>query len=375
MFNLPVELEIFISFIFSLMVVTTIIPTILKVAQQKNLFDEPNPRSAHKNKVPTLGGLAIITGIMLTLAVFSDSSSLGELQYILGAIVIITTIGLKDDILYTRPLVKLIGQIFASLLVIVLADIRITNLHGIFGVYEIPYVVSLLLTLLTILVIINGFNLIDGIDGLSSGIALVVTATLGTWFLINGEYQLALIAAALGGALVSFFYYNVFSRRSKIFMGDTGSLNLGFLIALLTIHFLELNLEHGIVLKGLSAPAMAFSILIIPLFDTLRIFLLRLLNNRSPFKADKNHIHHRMLSLGFSHFRITLILIGVNVLFILIAFPLRNIGNFTLILINLFLATLFSTIPSVVLIKRKNKEIPELIQKRKFSFSDLNLFI
>ena len=199
-------------------------------------------------------------------------------------------------------------QIAASLLVVVLGDLRIENLFGIFGIYSVPYIVSLPLTVFVFIALINAVNLIDGIDGLMGGIAMIAGGLFGVWFYLNQHYALACLAASMAGALLGFLRFN-FSKTSKIFMGDTGSLIVGFLLAVFAVRFIQLNIQYRFDPNStFSAPILAIVVLIVPIFDTLRVFIIRLKNKKSPFVADRNHLHHLLIDSGLTHFQASLVL-------------------------------------------------------------------
>ena len=328
----------------------------IRLAKEKKLYDEPNERSSHTTVVPSLGGVAIFIGFLLAILIFSNGLLSHELRYIVAATLIVFGLGIKDDIMNISPKKKLLGQIFAALIVIVLGDIRFTNFHGIFGIHELNYTVSILFTIFVIIVITNGFNLIDGIDGLASGVSGICTLTFGIWFYITGHYEYVILAGSLLGALIAFFRYNVFGKQNKIFMGDTGSLILGLLISILMIHFNELNICPDFEYAIKSAPAVSIGILVIPLFDTLRVMFIRIKNGKSLFQPDKNHAHHRMISLGFRHIHATIRIMAVNIFFIGIVFALKDVGNPILLTIVVVLGAFFSWLPSHLLHKKEAKK-------------------
>jgi len=291
-------------------------------------------------------------------------------MYIIAGLVILLFIGLKDDMLMINPLKKLMGQITASGIIIVLGNIRIENFHGMFGIEGIPYIASIAFTIFVFLLIINGINLIDGIDGLASGIGIVISITLGTWLYTAGFIHYAVMSYALAGSLIAFFYFNVFSNKNKIFLGDAGSLMIGLTISVLIIRFLNyqrISLEFNID----SAPAFAFGILIIPFFDTLRVFILRILQGRSPFSADRQHTHHVLLDLGLSHFQATLALASTNLLIILISLGLQSLGNLELIGLQLLIVFSLSFLASWLLRRKREKEL--LINSREHTGKQINL--
>ncbi len=357
--NLTLKLLIPFAGILSFFIVFLSIPTILRVSEVKNLFDEPNKRKVHKKRIPTLGGLALFLGFVFTYTLITEWFGFTPIPYLVPTLIVIFAIGIKDDIMVTAPMVKLIGQVLAAFIIIGWGDLRITSLHGFLGL-ELNYSFSFMITLLLFVFILNGLNLIDGIDGLASFTSVIAVTSFGFWFYINNSFHMPVFAGALIGALIGFIYFNVFSKKQKIFMGDTGSLILGFLIAIFAVKFCEFNKpENASILKYSmnSAPAVAIGILIVPIIDTTRIFVYRISRGKSPFTADKNHIHHRMLTLGFTHLQTSLIIGGINILFVIMSYSLRNLGVIWLTVINLSLGLFCSYIPGFFIKRKKKKRL------------------
>ncbi len=345
----------------SFMLVFLSIPTILRVARSKNLFDEPGKRRIHKERIPNLGGLAIFMGFLFTYTIFMDWFDYRPIPYIVPALLVIFFIGIKDDILITAPMMKLLGQILAAIIIVGFGDLRITDFHGFFGLQP-DYLSSVALSVLFVIFIVNGFNLIDGVDGLAAISGVLSTLGFTIWFFLNNDIYTTILGAIIIGSLLAFLYYNVFSKSQKIFMGDTGSMIIGFLLAVLAIRFMEVNAQdvrHNLIIQMISAPAVIVGILIIPVIDTLRVFFLRLSRGNSPFVADKNHIHHRLLTLGFTHIQVALILGGVNLFFIFLSFLLKDLGMLKLMAINLVLGFVVFYLPAMF-IRLKAKKMRAL---------------
>lgn len=323
------------------------IPSIIKVSIIKNLFDEPSERKAHKSSIPTLGGVAIFAGVIFSFTFWSIGLDYQATQYIIAATLVMFFIGLKDDIIELTASKKFYGQILATLIIVLFANIRITTLCGIFGIYDIPYWFSIVISFFTILLIINAYNLIDGIDGLAGGIGAIASFTFGLWFYNYNQIPLCILSFALFSALLAFLVYNF--SPANIFMGDTGSLIVGLILSILAIHFIQLSfISPPDAFPFRSGPAMAIAILIIPIFDTLRIFIVRTFNRKSPFVADRNHIHHVLLDLGLTHREVSLTLYLVNIGFILLALSLRNLGNLTVLIVILSISLVLIAIPYLV---------------------------
>lgn len=357
MVDYSIILQIVFAGLLSFILVFISIPTILKVSRSKNLFDEPGKRRVHKERVPTLGGLGIFIGILFTYTLYLDWFDYRPIPFLVPAMLVVFSIGIKDDILVTAPIMKLLGQLFAAFIIVGFGDLRITDFHGFFGLQP-DYFISILFTILFVAFIVNGFNLIDGVDGLAAITGIITTTGFTIWFFINGEYLMPILSSILVGALMAFLYFNVFSRTQKIFMGDTGSLLIGFILSVMAIRFMEFNATLGrssLLYSMNSAPAVAMGILIIPIMDTIRVFFLRISKGHSPFAADKTHIHHRLLTLGFSHIQIALILGAVNVFFIIFSYSLKDLGMLKLLIINIILGLFVFQIPSVAIRYRKRK--------------------
>jgi UDP-N-acetylmuramyl pentapeptide phosphotransferase/UDP-N-acetylglucosamine-1-phosphate transferase len=239
-------------------------------------------------------------------------------------------LGLKDDILVISALKKFLGQLAAAAILIHLADIRIDSMHGIFGLGTLPLPVSYLITYITFIVIINAFNLIDGVDGLAGSLGVLTTSIFGAYFFAAEMQVYSLIAFAMAGSLLAFLVFNF--NPAKIFMGDSGSLLVGLLNAILVIKFISVGDSPGALVPIESVVAVGFSILVVPLLDTLRVFSIRIAKGRSPFVPDRNHIHHLLLDRGLSHRTVTVTCVGLNISFIVMSYFGRDLGSHWLLL-------------------------------------------
>jgi len=313
------------SFILALGISLYSVPVVVRVARSLRFLDNPNERSAAEYPIPTLGGISIFLSFIFAATIGLSEEVMPELVYIIIAVLIMFFVGLKDDILTISARKKLVAQFITAGMIIFFAKIRFTNLHGFLGMGEIGMVPGVILTFFAIIVIINAFNLMDGIDGLCAGLSMLAATAFGTWFFISGHFNYAILSFSLVGGISGFFYYNVYGNKNRIFMGDTGSLILGTIMSVIVIQFNEFNIDQTLPFAIASAPAVSFGILIYPLIDTLRVFTIRLLQFKSPFVADKNHLHHRLLTLGFSHRKATYTIIALNFIFILLVFALRNL--------------------------------------------------
>ena len=333
------------------------IPIIIRIAKAKKLYDVPDGRKNHDSKVPTLGGLGIFAAITTISLTFINTcgmngggivNSLTSLPPIIAGLTIIFFIGMKDDLLNISAYKKLAAEFIALFILVVIGDVRLSSMQGMFGIGEISYPVSLGLSLFAGIVIINAFNLIDGVDGLAASIAMLGSLVFGGYFLAAQEWEYAVLAFTILGSLIPFFLYNAFGHINKIFMGDTGSLILGFIMTVLIFRFNEMNSLRTIVPHFAAGPAFSFAVIILPMFDTLRVFTIRIVRGGSPFKADHRHIHHILLDLGFTHLQTTLILIVANIAFIVFAYFFNFLGNSMLVYIMLSGAAVLSFLTMMV---------------------------
>lgn len=322
----------------SLLITAIVIPVVVRVAREKHLMEEPNGRSSHWQKTPSLGGVAIFAAVAVVFTVVAQwvSTPNTALFQVLPSIIILFFIGLKDDILVIDPVKKLIAQLIASGMFIFLTDIRISDLHGVFGIFDLPYGISFGFTLFIFVVITNAYNLIDGIDGLAGCLGILAATFYGFYFALADVLWMAILCATLVGALSGFLWFN-FSKTQKIFMGDSGSLVVGFILAVLSIKFIQFNEGYNAVYVH-NAPTIAIAILGIPLFDTLRVFGHRLVRGNSPFIADRNHIHHLLVERGLSHGKTSFWLSAISVVAIGLCFIFIRQSSIAYSLIGVLIA-------------------------------------
>ncbi len=328
------------SFLTAFMLTYLIIPIIIRVAQERRIFDQPNERSSHLEPTPSLGGIGIFAGTACAIVLWTPLQSFDRLQYILAAFLLIFLMGVLDDLMPISPPKKFVGQLLVALILVCKAEVQISSFYGVFGIEALPGLTGVVLSIVIIVGIINAFNLIDGVNGLAGSIGLFACVLFGAWFFAVGLIGLAVVAFGLAGAVVAFLKYNF--TPARIFMGDTGSLLIGTVCAMLAIKFIESNhvvpVSSPYVLGG--APAIAIAILILPIYDTLSAFLRRALKGQSPFAPDKMHIHHQLLRIGLSHTNTTLTLMGINLAFVLAVLPLHAFGTKVLLVLETGMAGL-----------------------------------
>lgn len=318
-------------------------PIVIRIAKAKGFVVRPNKRMSHEGEIPNIGGLNICFSFLLTYMLF-EFDQMSQSQFFLIGLFAIMAVGFIDDVLILTPMAKLFGETLASIALIGFADIRITHLHGIFGIQEIGIIPSYILSLFVLIAIINAVNLIDGIDGLASGLGMLYCLFFALYFYLVGEKSWSILGICMIGSLAVFFLYNVFGRKEKIFMGDSGSLLLGYLLTAFVFRFCEINAYH-LVPENYhvnAAPAVAICVLTVPIFDTIRVCLTRIKQHRSPFQPDKNHIHHLLLRTGLNHLQTTGVLLSVSVLFIGLAIIGRNWNNWILLITDFGLATIMT---------------------------------
>ncbi len=330
---------IFLGSIIAFIITFSAIPIIIRIAELKKLMDIPDDRKIHTSPIASLGGIGIFAGFILAILIALPYGN-PLLQFILAAFLVIFFLGLKDDIVVLTASKKFIGQLIAAGILIFKGNLIITGMHGFLGVHEFPTAIAVCFTFFTMIVITNSFNLIDGVDGLAGTLGLFSTFIFGSYFFMASELFYAVMAFSLCASMLAFLIFNV--APAKIFMGDTGSLLLGIVNAILVIKFIEVATRPEAVIPLQSAPAVGFAILFVPLFDTLRIFSYRVFHRRSPFSPDKKHVHHLLLERGCSHPMVTFIAITVNVVIAASTYFLQFLGN-TILLISL-IATGFISI-------------------------------
>lgn len=284
------------------------IPVIVRIAKVKRLLDLPmDDRKIHFVGVPALGGVVIVAAIWATFSLHPASDTMQGFSTLLSASILIFIVGLKDDLFVMDPLKKLMAQIASALFMIFGGGIYIQSFGGVFGIETIPYPLGVSITLFTMVVVINAMNLIDGIDGLAGTLSVLSALFFGTWFWQAGMVGEAVFSTIFIFAMCGFLVHNW--ERASIFMGDTGALLSGLYLSVLGIQFLNSALTlPEIVYWQSSAPVLLVAALIVPLYDTLRVFILRVGTGNSPFDADAEHVHHQLLNLGWSHQQVTLTL-------------------------------------------------------------------
>lgn len=319
-------------FLVSLLIAGIIIPQILLISFRKNLFDEVDERKIHKGRVPRLGGIAFMPSMVFAVAFMCGLYSCISLHtgrivgedstvFCFGMCALMTMylVGMADDLVGVRYSAKFVAQIIAAAF-LASSGLTINNLGGFLGIEQIPVWISVPLSMLVVVFVTNAINLIDGIDGLASGLSSIALLFYGWVLMCCGEVPYALVAFGTLGALIQFYYYNVFGNAKigkKIFMGDTGALTTGIILCFLSLHICNIDVESA----GFHCDrlVMAFAPLLIPCFDVVRVYFRRIRHHSNPFLPDKTHIHHKLLAIGM-HQRVAM----VTILLVSVAFSAAN---------------------------------------------------
>jgi UDP-GlcNAc:undecaprenyl-phosphate/decaprenyl-phosphate GlcNAc-1-phosphate transferase len=331
-------IESLFAFVWAVVICSFSIPPIIHLSFRKKLLDIPNERRLHQESTPRLGGLAIFAGFTSAVAIFGDFAQPGyAIQQIFAGMLLLFFAGVKDDLAPITAFKKFFVQLLATGIVIFVGGLRVTTLQGFLGIYEIQNIgLSYAFTFVMIIAITNAINLIDGLNGLAGSLVLLMSVFFGSFFYVD-QSPMAVLCFATAGAMIGFLKYNLLDGR--IFMGDSGSLVIGFLIAVFAVSFLESDLS-----EVSKTPQLCIAILVVPLFDTLRVFVTRIIQGKSPFEPDKNHIHHKLIEFGFSHLSALGVLLTFNLSLILAVYFMPKIEITLFVSLLVFAALVFSLV-------------------------------
>ncbi len=348
-------------FVASILATAYLVPKIISIVRFKKLMDSPNERSSHISATPSLGGMAFFIVLMIALYFNHRFDTFGVSTSLYPALTILFFLGLKDDLVVLAPKTKLIGQTLSCLFILFNSKFEISTLHGFFGIDEINPWMGFAIGLIVMLAVINAFNLIDGIDGLAASVGIVAFSGFAVVFFSAERYFLFLICLTMVGMLIGFLFFNL-SAKNKIFMGDTGSMLLGFMLGAMSVRFLTLDHEsiNRLPFNAVDIPIVIISFLIVPLFDTGRVFIIRLLNGKGVFSPDRNHLHHVLIdAYKLSHRRASFYIANVNIIGVIVF-------SIVLKLSNIYVASAFIVltviIAAVFLHKIKRKKFGNLRQ-------------
>ncbi len=347
------------ALLISFVTVILLHPLLVKFALRKGIVDKPNARRLNRVPIPVLGGVGVFMGFTAAFCVSGVIHGIEIPFACFAAITMMLFVGLLDDIRDLKPKTKFMAQIVAIIILIFCCNLKIDNLHGIFGIYEIPDFLSIPLTIFACVGLINAINLIDGIDGLSSGYGIAAGILFCLYGHMQGNSLNTLISISTIGALIPFFVYNVFGTKNKMFIGDAGSHFLGIIFCLLTLNTIHADATINDKESTNCYIAFCLAVMAHPVMDTLRVMTMRICNGYSPFKADKTHLHHAIINCGFSHLNTTLLIIVLNFTVVAIWYLTYTTGQSATVqfLTTLFSAILFIIAPYFVITRYSKKHI------------------
>jgi len=347
--NMPVEVYKYmlpsIALIIAFIISKRSIPIIRLILERKKLMEKPDsPRKIHKEPVPALGGVAIFASIIITYAIVAIWLENWQLYpFLIGGLCMLFFVGLKDDLLVLSAKKKLFIQITAPALVVIGGGVYVEGFGGLFGIHELPVWIAIPFTLYIFVVIINAYNLIDGLDGLAGGVGMIVSLYCGVWFIVVGLIPHAVLSFSLTGALLGFLWYNW--SPAKIFMGDTGSMVVGFIFATLIVKMIQFGMNAEYAPLQNIKPVVAMALLTVPLYDTIRVFMLRIAQKKSPFSSGTDHIHHILLNMSGTHSRSSVYLFIANIVVLTFVISLSKLPVDVLFVLTLGLCLMiFPTI-------------------------------
>lgn len=373
---MPLILGVIIALLSSALFAFLMIPNVIKLSKSKHLMAELNSRTVHESPTPTIGGVAIYFSIVVVSAILLSGADFSQISVLFAILTVLLYVGLYDDIMEISASKKLIVQILSALILVMVGDVRITSFHGCLGIYELQDGFSYIISIFIIIGVVNAMNLIDGVDGLASSLCCIAAISFGIVHYYIGHYHFLIIAVTILGSLLPFIFFNVFAKRNKIFMGDTGSLILGTILAVFVIDIVEIApyvSEHTI-LK--SPHAFCLSAVVVPVMDTVRVFTIRILRGESPFTPGKNHIHHDVLKLGYLHIQTTwrLICITLGVMGLSLLLQITSLPGTAIFVLTLALGMLGVGGPALWL-KIRSKKLDFIIDRNKTKGKKVNAML
>lgn len=347
--------------VLSAFVVALCISPLVEIAQKHKIVDNPNPRKLNTVPVPILGGVGVFLGMTVATAVFSPEDYDKQMLYLFAGMLFMLYIGVCDDIIDMRALRKLAYQMLAIGLMVIFGGIRLRSFQGLFGVEELPWKAGIPFTVFYCIGIVNAINLIDGVDGLASGYGMLAAMLLGICFKLLGDEVPAILCFATFGALFPFFLANVYGQRNKMYIGDAGSLVLGILFAVLATRFLN---NPGAIALVSSPITFLIAVFTIPVFDTLRVMVGRMLKHQSPFAPDQTHLHHILLGFGFSHARVTAIELCLTAVSIAITLSIQSLPQEAQLTLVMLAGLVITLLPPAALGGYKKRHALQIEKRR-----------
>lgn len=354
-------IEIPVIFLLSFAVCLILTPFLIYFSKRKGLLDVPNHRASHETPTPTLGGLPIFVGLISAILFCIGIKNCGTISVLMLSLFVLLGTGLLDDIISLKASLRLLIQLLLGL-AIASQGLRFTNFYGFLGIHELPIIFQYLITVFFIVAITNAFNLIDGIDGLAGGLGFINMMVMGFLFVSQNNRIDYVICFGMAGALLAFLFFNF--RKASIFMGDTGSLILGFLTAYLCLKILVVeNVEH-FTISGPQRLNFIVGLIIVPTYDMIRVAIQRLIKRKSPFSADKTHIHHLLTKTGMNHTRAAISIYVVHILILFFIFWFRDDYNWQGLFAGLTIVILAIEYPSLLQAKLFLFRLRQLLSKR-----------
>lgn len=355
-------------FVVALVSTWWIFKKVLKIALLKNIVDNPDARKLQKTPVPVLGGIAVFFGIISSLIVTGLFYETSSLFAILGVMAVMLYTGTMDDILSLSPSIRFFIEICVVLLLVFCNHYSLNNFHGLWGIYQISEWIAVPLTVFACVGIINAINLIDGVNGLSSGYCIVTCSVFATVFILTDDREAASLAVLSAGALIPFFFHNVFGKKSKMFIGDGGTLLMGTIISTFVIGILNSNsVLASKVDSNFGLIPFTLAVLAVPVFDTLRVMSMRIIRGTSPFHPDRTHLHHLFFDMGFSHIGTTVTEILANILVLITWLMCYKLGASVEVqlyaVVGLSLLVTFGLYKFVRVQQTKNTKVFQFLQK------------
>lgn len=304
--------QIIIPFAVAFLATCWIYPKVLHIALDKNIVDNPDARKLQRTPIPVLGGASVFFGLMAGICSAMIVAYCASLFPVFGAMIIILAIGIIDDIIDLSPHVRFLIEIVLVLFLVFSTGNYIDNFHGLWAHNMIPMWFGVALTVFACVGIINSINLIDGVDGYSSGFCIMASLLFGVMFFLAGDLNMTMLAVMTIGALLPFFFHNVFGKRSKMFIGDGGTLVLGVVMSTFVVNVLTSNTRCNVFDSNLGLVPFALAVMCVPVFDTIRVMSARIARGKSPFYPDKTHLHHLFIDMKFSHIGTTAAILLLN---------------------------------------------------------------
>ena len=313
----------------ALLVVSFMHPKVVKFAKRRNVVDNPNARKLQKNPIPVMGGVAVFFGLIAGLCVSTIFFDINTLLPMFVAMSVMLCVGVADDVSGLSPWLRFAIEIVMVFMIMFITNMSLNNLHGLWGYTELPNWISIPLTIVAVVGMINAINLIDGVDGLSSGFCILASVAFGILFLKAGDTAMLLLCLLSIGALLPFFFHNVFGVKSKMFIGDGGSLMMGVVMSSYVVTAINSGNECSAFAASGNFGLVAFTLAVmcVPVFDTVRVMAMRILRRTSPFHPDKTHLHHLFIELGFSHVGTTISVLTINVIVVLLWYLVYKLGG------------------------------------------------